>query len=66
LTVKLGTIISIVPDDPDAMIVVELQGEVEPISVAHNLREIRARNLKRGDLVSIEFDELHQPTGIVF
>ena len=56
-------VISAVPEDAVAMIVVEVSHE--PVSIARNLREIRERNLKRGDAVSMTFDDMEIPKGLI-
>ena len=56
-------VISAVPEDAVAMIVVEVSHE--PVSIARNLREIRERNLKRGDAVSMTFDDMGIPKGLI-
>lgn len=66
MTVKAGTIISIVPDKSEALVVVELNGEPEPVTVAHNMRDLRARNLKRGDRIFVVFDEVDGPLALHF
>ena len=66
MSVKRGTVISIVPDSDFALIVVELHGEAEPFSISHHLEEVRMLGLRRGDHVSVAFDDFGKPVGLVF
>ena len=62
---RVGTVINVVPHDEVPIVVVEI-GEGEPVSVAHNLKEVRERNLKRGDAVSVAFADNGAPVGLLF
>jgi hypothetical protein len=64
MEVKTGTVVSVAPEDPEAIVVVDINGKA--VSIAEDLREVRGRNLERGDAVSLAFDELGAAAAILW
>ena len=64
MEVKTGAVVSVAPEDPEAIVVVDINGKA--VSIAEDLREVRGRNLERGDAVSLAFDELGAAAAILW
>jgi hypothetical protein len=54
----------VAPEDPEAIVVVDINGKA--VSIAEDSREVRGRNLKKGDAVSLAFDELGAAAAILW